>query len=149
MATVKTVTIKIDARGQFKEERVRVPLNATEIATIHIQERKLGNKIKTNGFYFGANTAGLTSVASLARKEQAQLYGSFSATAGTTDKVYFAHPKRLGLAIGNIFGLTGYFKSPTVITVTDIGGYSEDYYLYESISDNLGQVTVYIKPQTL
>lgn len=149
MATKKTVVIPITERGQSKRVRVRIPLNSKEVVTIHIQERKTGNKIKTNGLYYGEAASGLSSVSGLSRKEQKQLFGSFEASAGAGQKVYFAHPKRFGLAVSSINGLTGYFGSPSTISVTDVDGYVEDYYLYESIAENLGSVQVFFKPQVI
>jgi len=71
--------------------------------------------------------------------------GSFTATAGVGEKLYFGYPVAFGLATFFIGGFEGGYLSPTTILgVTNPYGVVLDYYLYESATPNLGLTTTVV-----
>lgn len=64
-------------------------------------------------------------------------------TAGTY--VWYAYPKRLGLAVMWMGGFQGGFEDPLTIPVTNSSGFTEDYYLYRSINSGIGNLGIQAK----
>ena len=69
---------------------------------------------------------------------------SFSVTAGTGQYIYYALPTRLGYCSFNIDGFVGGFEMVGTYSVTNKSGYTENYYLYKSVEENLGKTTVIV-----
>lgn len=63
-------------------------------------------------------------------------------TAGSGQYLVFAFPKRLGTVVFYVGGFEGGFESPETVSVTNINGWTEDYYVWRSTNSNLGATTV-------
>ena len=99
----------------------------------------------TQKFYTGVGTAGQTSSAfiqSLTGVLQTYKNGNYLITAGAGQKVYIAYRAAYGTSQFLIGGFNGGFNAPTTVSVTNAHGFTENYYLYESVNQNLGAVTV-------
>jgi len=66
----------------------------------------------------------------------------FTVTAGENQYIYFAYPKRLGEVTFWVGGFEGGFESVDTDSVTNVNGWTEDYYSYRSTNANLGETTV-------
>jgi len=66
-------------------------------------------------------------------------------TVGAGEYFVYAYPKRLGTAVFWVNGISGGFKAPQTIEITNASGYKEDYYVYASDNSNLGTLTFNIK----
>ncbi len=69
---------------------------------------------------------------------------TFTVTAGSGDYIAYSYPKRLGTVVFTVGGFEGGFEAPQTVSVTNTGGYVEDYYIYRSTQDNLGTTTVVV-----
>ena len=71
--------------------------------------------------------------------------GRVSVTAGPDEYIYVAVPVSGGLVTIRYNGYEGGFKAPRTESITDdLTNAPVDYYLYESVNDNLGNVTLEI-----
>jgi len=70
--------------------------------------------------------------------------GGFTATAGATERLYYAAPTRYGTPIFTVGGFVGGFHSGGVVSVTNAQSYAENYEIWESDNVNLGLTTVVI-----
>lgn len=70
---------------------------------------------------------------------------SFSANCPSGQYIWYAYPKRFGEAkpqmapAGSTLYLSGGFEDPLTVSVTNSSGYTEDYYVYQSINPGLNQ----------
>lgn len=96
--------------------------------------------------FSGVGTAGQTGEAfieGLDNRIITSRRGRVTVTAGPNEHVYVAVPVSAGLVSIRYNGYEGGFKAPRTETITDdLTGASVDYYLYESVNDNLGTVTL-------
>jgi hypothetical protein len=67
---------------------------------------------------------------------------TFTVTAGAGEYICYAYPSRLGTTIYYIGGFLGGFNSPETVSVTNASGFTENYYIYSSVNDGLGETTV-------
>jgi len=65
-----------------------------------------------------------------------------SVTAGVGEYLLFAFPTRLGIVTFYVGGFEGGFEDPETVSVTNVNGYSEDYYVWRSTNSNLGATVV-------
>lgn len=65
-----------------------------------------------------------------------------SVTAGAGEYLLFAFPTRLGIPTFFVGGFEGGFESPETVAVTNINGYTENYYVWRSTNANLGATIV-------
>jgi len=68
-----------------------------------------------------------------------------SVTTGAGEYMLFAFPKRLGIPTFWVGGFEGGFESPETVSVTNINGWTEDYYAWRSTNSNLGATVVETK----
>ncbi len=97
--------------------------------------------------YWGIGTAGLTTAADIQGLASSAIAltksTTFQVTAGSTDKIYFAHRTGYGTATFSVGGVVGGFRTvATNISVTNAYSFVENYTLYESDNVNLGTITV-------
>lgn len=96
--------------------------------------------------YYGVSTAGQTGsafITSLSSRLSPTKFNTFTATAGASDKIYFACRSGFGNAVFTIKNVQTSFTKTTV-SVTNDHGFAENYDLYESSALNLGAVTVLV-----
>jgi len=65
-----------------------------------------------------------------------------SVTAGSGEYLLFAFPTRLGVPTFYVGGFEGGFESPETVSVTNVNGYTENYYVWRSTNSNLGATVV-------
>ena len=63
---------------------------------------------------------------------------TFTPTVGVGEYVLYALPVRLGTVTFSVNGFTGGFQSPETVAVTNVNGWTENYYVYRSTNSNLG-----------
>jgi archaellin len=97
-------------------------------------------------YFYGIGIAGQSSEAFIEALANSALTSTRShtvtVTAGATDKIYYAYRAAYGIATFYIGGFEGGFNAPTTVSVTNAFGYTENYYLFESVQPNLGLTTV-------
>lgn len=94
--------------------------------------------------YYGISTAGQTGsafITSLSSILSPTKFTTFTATAGASDKIYFACRSGFGNVVFTIKNVQTTFTKTTV-SVTNGYGFAENYDLYESSALNIGAVTV-------
>ena len=69
---------------------------------------------------------------------------TISPTVGATEYVLYCLPVRLGTVTFSVNGFTGGFQNPETISVTNVNGYTEDYYAYRSTNKDLGTPTIVV-----
>lgn len=96
--------------------------------------------------YYGVGTAGQTTAAfilSLTGVLSPSLANTFTTTAGSTQKIYFACRSAYGTPTFTVGGFSGGFNLVSnTISVTNLNGFTENYQLWESTNLNLGTTTV-------
>jgi hypothetical protein len=65
-----------------------------------------------------------------------------SITTGAGEYMLFAFPTRLGSVTFWVGGFAGGFNAPETVAVTNVNGYTENYYVWRSENPNLGAVVV-------
>jgi hypothetical protein len=65
-----------------------------------------------------------------------------SVTAGSGEYLLFAFPTRLGVPVFYVGGFAGGFESPETVSITNVNGYTENYYVWRSTNSNLGSTSV-------
>ena len=70
---------------------------------------------------------------------------TFEVTAEAGEYIGYTLPKRLGTVIFYVGGFEGGFELPESLSVTNVNGWSEDYYFYRSSSSGLGITTVEVQ----
>lgn len=65
-----------------------------------------------------------------------------SVNADTGEYLLFAFPVRLGVPTFYVGGFEGGFESPETVSVTNVNGYAEDYYVWRSTNSGLGATVV-------
>lgn len=91
----------------------------------------------TSGFN-EADVEGLAN--STVSNDNTQTWGSV--TAGSGEYLLFAFPTRLGIPTFFVGGFEGGFESPETVSVTNVNGYAENYYVWRSTNANLGATVV-------
>jgi hypothetical protein len=138
--------INITKRGEFTTFSVSVPPNIKKITGIIVLSSLSSNPIETTNKYYGIGDANQNTSAfiiTLTSKQISSKSTVFTANAGIGKHVYYAVPRRIGRSQFTINAIKGGFKNPVIISVTDPEtGFIEDYYLYESIDENLGEVRI-------
>lgn len=102
-----------------------------------------------NPIYYGVSTvsSGFTesNVESLSTSTVSNTKGrTISVTAGASQYIVYALPVRLGTVTFTVGGFAGGFQAPETVSITNVNGYTEDYYVYRSTNSNLGATTVVI-----
>lgn len=69
---------------------------------------------------------------------------TISVTAGANDYIVYALPVRLGTVVFTVGGFEGGFEAPETVSITNVNGYTENYYVYRSANKNLGATTVVV-----
>jgi len=101
---------------------------------------RYGVTLKTSGF----NEADIEGLAnSSLTNDNTQIWSSV--TVGTNEYYLWSCPKRLGLVSFWIGGFEGGFGSPESLSVTNVMGWSEDYYCWRSSNHSLGATVVETK----
>jgi hypothetical protein len=65
-------------------------------------------------------------------------------TVDDTYYVIYALPVRLGTVTFTVNGFTGGFLSPETVSITNVNGHSENYYVYRSTNEGLGVTTLVV-----
>lgn len=66
-------------------------------------------------------------------------------TTGVGEYMLFAFPTRLGIPTFWVGGFEGGFESPETVSVTNVNGWTENYYVWRSTNSNLGSTVVETK----
>jgi len=94
-----------------------------------------------SGTYTEANVEGLTGGGSSISNTKGR---SFTVTAGSGQYIVYALPTRLGTVTFVVGGFEGGFEAPQTLAITNMNGYTENYYVYRSTNSNLGTTTVVV-----
>ncbi|MDF9795343.1 hypothetical protein OKW21_000606 [Catalinimonas alkaloidigena] len=140
--------IRIESKGAYKVATMDIDgckvVGAYIVPMVYVDQ-----PIKTFRRFYGIGAAGQNSASfinSLNRELIQSKIGQVSVSAGLNEHIYIAQPVEAGLPLLSYGGLSGGFKSPIIVTVTDPQtGSAMDYYLFESVNDNLGQTTIEIE----
>lgn len=97
-----------------------------------------------NQIYYGvaANSGSITTLTKTLSGVKAR---DITVDAGSGEYIYYAYPKRLGVATFSVGGFAGGFETAETKSLTNASGFTEDYYVYRSGRSNLGNTTVTIK----
>ncbi len=126
-----------------------IPINGRKVVGVYIRQKTYADKaIISHMRYYGSGASGQQSQAfilSLNSEPIFSRYGEVTVNAGAGKKIYVAQPVEAGQPIIEYNGFEGGFYSPKIISLTnpDTGAQS-DYYLYESVNENLGETTLEI-----
>jgi hypothetical protein len=111
------------------------------------QQRYIDQPMKTFRRYYGKGPVGQASSAFIASLENERIesrIGQVYVQAGPGEHIYLAQPKEAGLAVLSYGGLAGGFKL-TELSLTDpVNGALMQYYVWESVHDNLGAISIEI-----
>ena len=66
----------------------------------------------------------------------------FTVTAGSNEYIWFCYPKRLGTVTFWVGGFEGGFEAAQTVSLTNINGWTEDYYCWRSSNHSLGVTAV-------
>lgn len=88
--------------------------------------------------YSEADVEGLAN--STITNDNTQTWSEVTAAAG--EYLLFAFPVRLGSVVFYVGGFEGGFESPETVSVTNVNGYTENYYVWRSTNSGLGATTV-------
>lgn len=67
---------------------------------------------------------------------------TFTVDAAAGEYILYAYPSRLGTVVFFVGGFEGGFQSPATVSVTNVNGYTENYYIYRSTNSGLGDTEV-------
>lgn len=93
----------------------------------------------SNSFILSMNKDGISSM-------QNSRVKTFTVSAGSSEYIWYCYPSRLGLSTIKDAS-TGFaidMQSPVLFSFTNASGYTENYYVYRSTFDNLGNITVQV-----
>ena len=96
-----------------------------------------GVTTKTSG-YLDSDVTGLGN--SEITNDNTQSWDEVTAIAG--EYLLFSFPTRLGVPTFFVGGFEGGFESPETVSVTNVNGYTEDYYVWRSTNSGLGATNV-------
>lgn len=98
--------------------------------------------------YYGVGAPGQTSASFIQSLSNNPLSNTktvqFTAAAGPGQAIYFAYRSAYGLADFWADGWEGGFNLVATVPITNVNGFTENYYLYQSSQTNLGLTTVYV-----
>lgn len=98
--------------------------------------------------YYGVAAPGQTSASFIQSLSNNPLSDTktvqFTAAAGPGQAIYFAYRAAYGLADFWADGWEGGFNLVATVPITNVNGFTENYYLYQSSQTNLGLTTVYV-----
>jgi hypothetical protein len=66
----------------------------------------------------------------------------FTVTAGAGEYIWFCYPKRLGTVTFWVGGFEGGFEAAETVSLTNMNGWTEDFYCWRSTNSNLGETAV-------
>jgi hypothetical protein len=133
----RTVTFIINEQGQQKVLRQAVPFDKKKLVSVRISTEEVPDNVLANSFAFGVGAAGQDTPAFVSTLTfQNILRPSFELTANAGEKIYVTRPVRYGKPRISINGFVGGFTYRT-LSFND-----EDYYLFESVNENLGYTNV-------
>ncbi|MHA1303625.1 MAG: hypothetical protein ACTSPI_07990 [Candidatus Heimdallarchaeaceae archaeon] len=112
----------------------------TSTSNIQINPLYYGKTTKTSGFT-EADVEGLEK--NEITNDNTQVWDAI--TTGENEYMLFAFPKRLGTVTFWVGGFEGGFESPETVSVTNVNGWTEDYYVWRSENSNLGETIVETK----
>jgi hypothetical protein len=102
-----------------------------------------------NPIYYGVSTTSGTFteiiVEGLANSVVSNTKGrTIVVTAGVGEYIVYALPVRLGTVTFTVGGFEGGFESPQTVSIMNVNGYTENYYVYRSTNSGLGSTTVVV-----
>jgi hypothetical protein len=69
---------------------------------------------------------------------------TFTEVPASSYYIIYSLPVRLGTVTFWVGGFEGGFLSPETVSVTNVNGYAENYYVYRSTNSGLGSTTVQV-----
>ena len=140
--TLVPTRLKVDQKGEYLT--AQIPLKGRKVVGVLFKTKVVADEpIADYKRFFGVGAALQSSAAFVQSLNSERLESKnavVSVNAGVNEKIYIASPVALGQIEIQYNGVAGGFNTPSVVTVTDaLTAREEDYYLYESINDNLGQ----------
>ncbi|WPP49633.1 hypothetical protein [Catalinimonas niigatensis] len=140
--------IRVESKGAYKTAYLDTDGHRVVGAYI-LQKVYVDQSIKAYRRYFGVGASGQSSeafVRSLDSDLIQSKIGQVSVHADLGQHIYIAQPVEAGLPVLSYNGLQGGFNAPLTVSVSDAQtGAVMDYYLFESVNDNLGQTTIEIE----
>lgn len=101
-----------------------------------------------NGVYYGVGASlelgGITQafILGLTKSLQANKAKTFTVNAGAGEHIYYIIPTRYGTPVFKVGGFEGGFAKLGTVNFTNASNYTENYDVYKSSNDNLGNTTV-------
>lgn len=98
-----------------------------------------------NKLYYGKSVIGTINsafVLALSNELKATRSKSFTSTTGVAEYIWFACPVAYGLPDFKTNGFDGGFLLAATISFTNASGYTENYYVFRSVNENLGVTNV-------
>lgn len=95
-----------------------------------------GTSVKDSG-YIASDVTGLAG----SQLNNTQVM-SFSVNATAGQYIVYSYPSRMGVSYQWVNGFQGGFNAPETVSITNINGYTEDYYVYSSEHSGLGATVV-------
>ena len=80
----------------------------------------------------------------LTKTLQASKAKTFTVNAGTGKHIYYIIPTRYGTPVFKVGGFEGGFAKLGTVNFTNASNYAENYDVYKSSNDNLGNTTVVV-----
>lgn len=138
-------TLRINARNGY--ETVDFALNGRKVKGAYVLVKTFaGEPILTYRRFYGKGPEGETSenfVESLNSEYIQTKNGVVNVDAGALEYIYIAQPKEIGYPVIRYNGYEGGFLAPRTVSITDnTTGQTSDYYLFQSLHDNLGDTSI-------
>jgi len=146
------IPLEVESSGKRLRRKSALPADCQRIIAVGVVENLTTRPMQYNVRRYGTGPAGQNTeafVLTLTRENLAEAGNTFLVNAGPGEKIYYAHPRRLGTVLFEYGDVVGGFTGPVVVAVTDPEtGASEEYYLWESLEDNLSETEVEIKQRS-
>lgn len=140
-------TITVNFRGAYRTFDINIR-NYKLVGVIGLSRIFQDQAMPVYRRFYGVGATGGNSEAfieALSSELLQSTYATINVDAGAGEKIYYAQPVAVGKANITYNGIGGGFKTPITITVTDnVTGAEQDYYLYESVNENLGETILEI-----
>ena len=144
--------LTVSENGQYHTFREKVPYHIHRVVGIVITHDAPTHRMHHNRTYVGSSTNKPITPQFIGSLPH-DLIGSeavrYQLDVGRGQKLYFAHPKRLGSSELILDGRRYQFQDPVTITLRDFWtDLKEDYWVWESKKTGWGKVTLSVEPNT-
>ena len=149
-----TTASSTEARFDFATQTLSPVTESSVVCSISGTDTK-GNSISANislsfqnSVYWGVGGATITTSSAVRELGNSAISNTAQRTItvnSTNDNyIWYVYPSRLGMVTFTVGGFEGGFNEPEEMSVTNASGYTETFYAYRSVNNNLGNTTVVI-----